>query len=759
MVRTEDLAWRNISQEYFKMEYRSTLLSNAITQRQDRLLDSIEDLEAVNKNSNRGPEVISCKCLEETSDILKATIAARRGLKPQIDVLRSLYFADMTFRYQNITYAHRETFAYMFTNHFSKWLQENARFFWLSGKPGSGKSTLMKYLLDDERTIRLLQKWADNRKVVKTSHFFWINGPRISRTLEGLFRMILFNIFCQDPDLIPTAFDDETMMQCDMQWSLQKLTSLLHRLTSRTANTHVFVLFIDGLDEYSGDHRDVVIALQALFSLGNMKLCLASRPWNVFESAFGNNEIHKLYLQDLNKVDIEIYVRNTLQARSDYQLLQREMPAANDLAAEIVNKSNGVFLWTYLVVRSLIEGLENEDRMVDLQRRLQYFPSDLDAFFNYILQSLDPFYKKEVGRGFRAVLVSRTLISMVNFWYMDIEEERPGVILRSIEKGELPLELKWNQVNLQKMKTRINARFKGLIEVRNPAPGVQAGDYAYKVDLLHRTVRDYLFTSDAQQVLGEWMPSEFQIHKILCRTTLAEIWSARHNELVMKSMHARIDDIMFSARECEIINQTPQIKVLDLVELMIKEQWGSMQAFACNSPQSWTFYGSPTFLRFLIQWALYYYVAEYLMRWKVEVDHTLVVEAINLKRLSNDNFTREHEIAIVRTLCALLHASHAPISDFVFYEFVSEIGKLDEREFQRQSRLNFEIIKQLCKHAAILPSHLQELRNEIESLFSRAEYLELNDSLEAAHAWRPSSRNKRAESGDKCGSGKRLRTK
>jgi DNA helicase HerA-like ATPase len=38
--------------------------------------------------------------------------------------------------------------------------------FWIFGKPGSGKSTLMKYLVEDQRTHDLLQKWAGPKKLI-----------------------------------------------------------------------------------------------------------------------------------------------------------------------------------------------------------------------------------------------------------------------------------------------------------------------------------------------------------------------------------------------------------------------------------------------------------------------------------------------------------------------------------------------------------------------------------------------------------------
>jgi hypothetical protein len=41
---------------------------------------------------------------------------------------------------------------------FSEWLSPNKSLFWINGKPGSGKSTLMKFLLEHLRTQELLRE-------------------------------------------------------------------------------------------------------------------------------------------------------------------------------------------------------------------------------------------------------------------------------------------------------------------------------------------------------------------------------------------------------------------------------------------------------------------------------------------------------------------------------------------------------------------------------------------------------------------------
>ena len=125
----------------------------------------------------------------------------------------------------------------------------------------------------------------------------------------------------------------------------------------------------------------------------NIKLCVSSRPWNVFEAAFGQNSMQKVYVQDLNERDIQRYVRDKLEVRLDFQEMKERDARCDAVVVELVTKAQGVFLWVHLVVRSLIEGLQNSDRIVDLQRRLRGFPSDLEDYFQHIFDSLDPIYR------------------------------------------------------------------------------------------------------------------------------------------------------------------------------------------------------------------------------------------------------------------------------------------------------------------------------------------------------------------------------
>jgi hypothetical protein len=59
---------------------------------------------------------------------------------------------------------------------FLAWLRTDNGIYHISGKAGSGKSTLMKYLSNHNRTDAELMKWAGDKKLAFARFFFWKAG-------------------------------------------------------------------------------------------------------------------------------------------------------------------------------------------------------------------------------------------------------------------------------------------------------------------------------------------------------------------------------------------------------------------------------------------------------------------------------------------------------------------------------------------------------------------------------------------------------
>jgi hypothetical protein len=102
---------------------------------------------------------------------------------------------------------------------------------------------------------------------------------------------------------------------------------------------------------------------------------------------------------------IKVFVRDPLYNHSRFdRLLSQEPDRVPKLVTEIVDRASGVFLWVYLVVRSLVDGLTSANRISDLQRRLKELPIDHGQYFLHIPTSLDSFYLPQAPQLSRLAL-------------------------------------------------------------------------------------------------------------------------------------------------------------------------------------------------------------------------------------------------------------------------------------------------------------------------------------------------------------------
>lgn len=85
---------------------------------------------------------------------------------------------------------------------FSEWLRSGSRVYWISGKAGSGKSTLMNYIRNHKQKKELLEQWSAERRLLTPTFFFWNAGVRQQKTIEGLLRSLIYQILTECRELI-----------------------------------------------------------------------------------------------------------------------------------------------------------------------------------------------------------------------------------------------------------------------------------------------------------------------------------------------------------------------------------------------------------------------------------------------------------------------------------------------------------------------------------------------------------------------------
>jgi hypothetical protein len=519
---------------------------------------------------------------EEPMRLILGVAEKETQFRAEFAILNMLRFPGMDDRYETVSEAHTKTFQWVFgtpadtsipLSSFSKWLASDDKVFWVSGKPGSGKSTLMKYIYNHDQTKMKLQTWAGDERIITAYFFFWYAAKRrIQKSQEGLLRSLLYQILRQSPETIEHVFPDIRLLRDPKHGPIppiphlftipETVPGLLGLLRSACDGLKTVgrrcCFFIDGLDEYEGRPMDMVDLITTLKDM-DVKLCIASRPWNEFENSFGQDSCQKLFMQDLTQDDIRNYVHSVFRADKNYLALEVSEPSAGaELVDEIVEAAQGVFLWVILVVRSLQEGLLNGDRIVDLQTRLRHIPQDLDEFFKKILFDVDELYRPQTALFFGVTVNACDQLPLIVYWFME------HVDMEAMFKMQVsPMEYPRIASCLAQTQKRLNACCKGLLEVQsidNLREIHEAFTYFdLRVRFSHRTVKDFLDSPKTRGFLLNWNSMAFTNDATICCSVLSAIKAApRCNIAPLLS-----DDVLglhgIFMQHCKTLNDTPDL--------------------------------------------------------------------------------------------------------------------------------------------------------------------------------------------------------
>ncbi|KDN67254.1 hypothetical protein CSUB01_10266 [Colletotrichum sublineola] len=350
-----------------------------------------------------------------TSATTKSTRYTLESKKLEVkDLLNCLYFLQETDRFHDIKPAYKGTFEWMYSkprlgasgatwSNFHDWLRNDSGIYWVSGKAGSGKSTLMKFLGTDERTRQPLLDWGVGSRLLILSFYFWNAGTPLQKSLEGLFRSIISQALKECPELADKLFPDRFERRVDNTHppTMQELERALACLTAPgsvdAALTPIkLVLLIDGLDEFDTGPMSLT-ELSTLFTE-------AGRSPS-FKAVVSNSTF-------LTHDDVVRYVNEKLDHHPRMvQLALQEPNKTRGLVEEIVEAAQGVFLWVTLVVRSLLEGLQNHDEIGALTERLRELPTDLEDLFRVMLQKVPRRYRGNMSNIFQILRSHSEILS------------------------------------------------------------------------------------------------------------------------------------------------------------------------------------------------------------------------------------------------------------------------------------------------------------------------------------------------------------
>jgi hypothetical protein len=358
----------------------------------------------------------------------------------------------MSMREESIGKAYEGTFEWFLTDKrtgqqgnehpmFSEWLRGPESLFWLSGKAGSGKSTLMRLIFDHPQLLEHLEHWASSAHCIKAGFFFFDRGPfPLQRSREGLLRSLMYQILKDRIELVTKVFPQQWMdyksqgASVETDWTWIELKQGFKRLL-RLFDKHLrLFLSIDGLDEYQrfsessndygsfidedeyaitqdkeDDYQEIVELLCDAARQPGVKICVSSRPLLIFKDAFlhfSSTELHKISARD-----ITLFVGNALGANDSLRQTQHGSTNLHSvLVKEIVDMAAGVFLWVRLVVNKVLTGVRKGDHPPEIMDKLKSLPPELcgeNGLFMRMLQEISTDDRQHAAKMFKLAQCAR----------------------------------------------------------------------------------------------------------------------------------------------------------------------------------------------------------------------------------------------------------------------------------------------------------------------------------------------------------------
>jgi nucleoside phosphorylase/ankyrin repeat protein len=301
-------------------------------------------------------------------------------------LLESLAFEEMQSRHTSIKEAIGKTCEWFLHDPpYLDWLDpdrfsDHLGFLWISGKPGAGKSTIMKFTY-----AHTAAKCAERTDTIVLKFFFHARGASLEKSTEGMYRSLLHQILHSfhglkelldpyAPKLIPLAAGNP------ITWPTATLTALFQTVVQNLAERRI-ICFVDALDECDEDQiRAMISVFEDLGEIAcrnrtGFYICFSSRHYPHITLQRG---CLRVTLEDQigHSQDIEAYVQCKLRAGNG--------TVATEMKGLILQKASGVFIWVVLAIEILNKELQR-GRIDAAKQRLESLPAKLSSLFKDIL--------------------------------------------------------------------------------------------------------------------------------------------------------------------------------------------------------------------------------------------------------------------------------------------------------------------------------------------------------------------------------------
>lgn len=259
------------------------------------------------------------------------------------------------------------------------------------------------------------------------AYFFHLRGKSlVQKSLRGMLMELLYQVLEKYPrsfELIRPIFLNIKRLKQD--WNIGSLTQAMlqipHIPPAVPGHRDHITIFVDALDE--NQNQDDNNMLLSIFDNLNatymdvrskpgvpvLKICLASRPWPVFQQRLGDNpRVPAFAMHDFTMSDIQAYTNNRLlKTISRHESHGERQKTISRLSADIASRANGVFIWVKIVVDNLRQDITDGTPIASLLAILHEYPEELDDMYKFTLKRVRGAYRPETMIIFKIMLASR----------------------------------------------------------------------------------------------------------------------------------------------------------------------------------------------------------------------------------------------------------------------------------------------------------------------------------------------------------------
>ncbi|RSL80480.1 hypothetical protein CEP51_006542 [Fusarium floridanum] len=428
----------------------------------------------------------------------------------------------MNSRMLDVTVAAKGTLAWLSKHPMhDTWVKNDQGVLWIRGKPGSGKSTLMRRVL--ESTKKMLE---NDKEVLILSFFFHGRGTALQRSPLGLYRSLLHQLLDAAPDIMIDLVEsykrnNKTRGECGTAWNWDQneLRDFLEGALREVSRTVSVWLFIDALDEVG--EKDAVDLIQMsgslikdLPALTKFRFCFASRHYPVLTQDFKVN----ICLEDENLGDISEFVKTNLKIFS-----------TNIIPDLVIERAGGIFMWARLVTERVLKlNREGMDGM-EIEAQVHGVTPDLDDLYAEVLARLDDVASVQLFDWVcfaRRPLTPEELLSAIGV-------KIPEPLGESQDADESSVSGDPSRPHLSRMERRIGSLSGGLAEFVMTENGDQ--EPSTVVQFIHQSVQDFYVTKGLALV-----------HDNPTDTTISQQIGKTHDCLLRACIRYRLPDATIS---------------------------------------------------------------------------------------------------------------------------------------------------------------------------------------------------------------------